>query len=196
MRSIDYAIYYVHTLFWTSFGVTRVVLRVRERRRAPPVVEETHTAPYSRAVLAFHAVAFAVMYIGLGYAIGTNRVPAWFPGQRLAGTLIVCSGAALMVWALVSFQSWRFRAALDADHELATGGPFRILRHPIYMALNLLALGSAVWVPSAIVWASVVLMVIGGDLRARAEEIVLEQAFGTRYRDYCARTRRFIPGLY
>ena len=41
------------------------------------------------------------------------------------------------------------------------------LRHPIYAALNLLALGSAFWVPTAAVWAAFILVVIGSDLRAR-----------------------------
>ena len=64
------------------------------------------------------------------------------------------------------------------------------------MGLNLLALGSALWVPTTIVWAAFVLMAIGSDLRARAEETILNQAFGPSYREYCARTRRFIPGIY
>ena len=136
------------------------------------------------------------MYFGIGYAVIPGRVPNWFPGQRVAGTLVIAGGAALMVWALVYFRSWRFRAAVEKGHELATGGPFRILRHPIYMGLNLLALGSALWVPTAIVWAAFVLMAIGSDLRARAEEILLKQAFDPAYGEYCARTRRFVPGIY
>ncbi|PYS62226.1 MAG: hypothetical protein DMF74_14030 [Acidobacteria bacterium] len=113
-----------------------------------------------------------------------------------AGSLVIAGGAALVVSALVYFRSWRFRATVDKSHQLATGGPFRILRHPIYMGLNLLALGSALWMPTAIVWAAFVLMAIGSDLRARAEETVLKQAFGPSYREYCVRTRRFIPGIY
>lgn len=80
--------------------------------------------------------------------------------------------------------------------ELATGGPFRLMRHPIYMGLNLLALGSAIWVPTPTVWVAFALMVTGSDLRGRAEERLLEQAFGRVYREYCARIRRFIPGVY
>lgn len=64
------------------------------------------------------------------------------------------------------------------------------------MGLNLLALGTALWVPTAIVWAAFVLMTIGSDLRARAEETLLERAFDPSYREYCARTRRFLPGIY
>lgn len=39
----------------------------------------------------------------------------------------------------------------------------------VYMGLNLLALGTAIWVPTPIVWAGFALMVIGSDLRARAD---------------------------
>jgi protein-S-isoprenylcysteine O-methyltransferase Ste14 len=101
-----------------------------------------------------------------------------------------------MSWALEYFRSWRFRAKLDAGHQLATGGPFRLLRHPIYMGLNLLAIGSAIWVPTPLLWTAVGVMLIGSDLRARGEERVLLAAFGDAYREYCARTRRFVPGVY
>ena len=198
---LDFGIYTMHWAFWGAFGLTRVILRRRDRNDSRPaatatISQQETTAPFSRALLAFHGLAFAVMYLGIGLAVIPGRVPNWFPGQRVAGTLVIAAGAALIVWALVYFRSWRFRATVDKGHELAIGGPFRILRHPIYMGLNLLALGSALWVPTAMVWAAFVLMAIGSDLRARAEETVLKQAFGPSYREYCARTQRFIPGIY
>lgn len=147
-------------------------------------------------MLAVHFVAFGVMYMGLGAAVIPGRVPVWFRGQRIVGILVIAAGAVVMCWALLYFRSWRFRARLDAGHELATGGPYALVRHPIYAGLNLLALGTAVWVPTWLTWAAVVLMVVGSDLRARAEEGVLRQAFGDTYQAYCARTRRFIPGVY
>ena len=64
------------------------------------------------------------------------------------------------------------------------------------MGLNLLALGSAIWVPTPLLWVAFALMAIGSHLRARAEERILEQAFGDAYRSYCQRTRRFVPGVY
>jgi protein-S-isoprenylcysteine O-methyltransferase Ste14 len=206
MPKIDFALYAVHNAFWVSFGLTRLILRSLDRKDTSasvtaPVAKQDNTAqektaPFSRALLAFHALAFGAMYFGIGFAVIPGRVPIWFSGQRVVGTMVIAAGAALMVWALVYFRSWRFRAKLDANHQLADGGPFRLLRHPIYMGLNLLALGSALWVPTAIMWAAFVLMVIGSDLRARAEETILEQAFGSRYREYCTRTQRFVPGVY
>ena len=201
MPSPDAAVFTVHWAFWGAFGLTRIVFRIRDRknsgaRDAAPIPQREATAPFSRALLAFHALAFAVMYFGMAFAVIRGRVPFWFPGQRVAGALVIAGGAALVVSALVSFRSWRFRATVDKSHQLATSGPFRIMRHPIYMGLNLLALGSAIWVPTAIVWAAFALMAIGSDLRARAEETLLADVFGPPYREYCARTRRFVPGLY
>ena len=201
MHRIDFGIYIVHAAFWSAFVVTQIIMRLRGGLSAglsepAPLAKEEKIAPYSRARLAFHIFAFSMMYFGIGQAVFNARVPIWFSGQRLAGSLVIAAGAALMVWALVHFRSWRFRAKLDKGHELVTGGPFRFLRHPIYLGLNLLALGTAVWIPTALVWTGFVLVAVGSDLRARAEEAILDKAFGKEYRDYCSRTRRFLPGIY
>jgi protein-S-isoprenylcysteine O-methyltransferase Ste14 len=193
----DLAIYGVHAAFWAAFAVThRFVGAGRAAGGSTPPVMAPRAAPYSRSVLAIHFVAFGVMYMGVGGAVFADGVPAWFAGQRLAGTAIMAMGAWLMCWSLVYFRSWRFRAALDAGHELATGGPYALVRHPIYAGLNLLALGTAVWIPALLTWVAVGLMFLGSDLRGRAEERLLSEAFGDRYREYCAQTRRFVPGVY
>jgi protein-S-isoprenylcysteine O-methyltransferase Ste14 len=109
---------------------------------------------------------------------------------------VIALGAAVMSWALQSFHSWRFRAKLDEGHQLATNGAFRLMRHPIYSGLTLLALGSAIWAPTGVIWSAFVLMAIGSELRARSEEVVLRQAFGDAYVAYSKRTRRFVPFVY
>jgi len=201
MFNTDLLIYAAHAAFWGSFGLTRKLTRTAADEPAEQVAGEQvarhdETARFSRAVLGFHMLAFGVMYFGLGNAVIPNRVPTLFPGQRIVGCAVIALGAALMCWAVAFFHSWRFRAKLDQGHQLATAGPFALLRHPIYMGLNLLSLGTAIWVPTAIVWVGFILMVIGGDLRARSEESLLTRVFGAVYTDYCAHTRRFIPGLY
>jgi protein-S-isoprenylcysteine O-methyltransferase Ste14 len=183
------------------FGLTRLIVRSHEPdgtgTSEPAAVSGMKTtAPFSRALLAVHMFAFAVMYFGIANAVLPRRVPVWFSGQRIVGSIVIAGGAALVAWALVYFRSWRFRAKLEKGHQLAIGGPFRTLRHPIYMGLNLLALGTAFWVPTTLVWVALVLMALGSDLRARGEEDLLKRAFGPPYREYMARTRRFVPGIY
>lgn len=198
--SVDLLVYLAHALFWGSFGLTVLLVR-RSARRAPSErVELTagkpQTAPYSRALLVVHLLAFGTMYYGVGAAVLPRHVPHLFDGQSIVATLIIATGAWLICWALLYFGSWRIRAKLDEGHQLATGGPFRFVRHPIYLGLNLLALGTAVWIPTAILWGSWLLMIVGSDLRARAEEKLLAQVFGTTYSEYCNRTSRFLPGIY
>jgi len=52
---------------------------------------------------------------------------------------------------------------------------------------DLLALGTALWVPTTVRVGWVRAHVAGSDLRARAEETLLDQAFGPTYRDYRGR---------
>lgn len=201
MGFADVLIYPVHLAFWVAFGVTRLVTAQAHAAAAPPTenapeAQREETAPWSRTVLAVHLAAFAIMYFGVGAAVIPPRVPAWFFGQGIVGTCVIALGAFLACWGVASFQSWRFRAKLEQGHQLATRGAFRFLRHPIYMGLNLLALGTAVWVPTFIVWLGAAIMVLGSELRARSEERVLATAFGAPYVEYCARTHRFIPGIY
>ena len=200
MTNPDLLLYTVHTGFWLSFGATRLFLRAPaaadSASAAPVAVSKEYTAPYSRTVLAFHMLGFAVLYFGIGNAVIPRRVPQWFTGQRVAGTLVIALGAAFMSWAVASFHSWRFRAKLDEGHELATNGAFALMRHPIYSGLNLLALGSAIWAPTLIIWIGFALIALGSELRARSEEALLRRAFGDAYIEYSKGTKRFIPGVY
>lgn len=198
MSNPDLIIYAVHVAFWGAFGIVRLILRSSEHDQLTKksTSEKKQTAPFSKALIVFHMLAFGVMYFGIAKAALPNRVPVWFMGQQIVGSVVIALGAILIAWALIFFRSWRFRAKLDAGHKLATGGPFKILRHPIYMGLNLLALGTAIWIPTLIVWAGFLLMILGSDFRARTEESLLKRVFGVIYENYCSHTRRFLPGIY
>jgi protein-S-isoprenylcysteine O-methyltransferase Ste14 len=193
MRNPDLLLYVVHVAFWASFGITR---KLANPDSGTVAASQEYTAPFSRTVLAFHFVGFGVLYFGIGNAVIPHRVPSWFPGQRIAGTLVIALGAALMSWAVLSFRSWRFRAKLDEGHQLATNGAFGLVRHPIYTGITLLALGSAIWAPTTIIWIGFALIALGSELRARSEEVLLKRAFGDAYVAYSKRTRRFVPFVY
>ncbi len=187
----------VHGIAWTAFLSARLILR----KPAPgqPAIRKSqtsHASSYSAALIAFHGVGFGVMYHGIAQARNTTTDRYLFLPLAPLGALVILSGAALMCWAMSYFRSWRLHAKIDTGHELATGGPFAWLRHPIYAGIDLLAIGTVLWLPTQTEMLAVLLLIIGSDLRARAEEIVLVKAFGETYTTYMARTKRFIPGLY
>jgi len=153
-------------------------------------------APFARVLIVCHMVGFFVLFFGIERALFRTGVPSGFPGQRVLGAAMILAGGALMYAARMAFASWRFQAQVDPGHRLATSGPYRLIRHPIYAGMDLLALGTLVWIPTTIVASGCVLLVIAGDLRARAEERLLDEAFGPAYAAYRARTARLVPGLY
>lgn len=133
---------------------------------------------------------------GTVLALAAGRVERSLSVGGAAGALIALIGTALVTWSLTTLKSWRFLPAVAANHELCTTGPYALVRHPMYLAVDLLGLGLAVWVPTTPMALGALALVVGGDLRARAEERALLQSFGERYRDYMERVQRMIPGIY
>ena len=73
-------------------------------------------------------------------------------------------------------------------------GPYRYVRHPMYVAIVLAAAGWALlWHGAA--GAILTLLLAFFDLKSRREERWLESAYPS-YAHYRLRVRRFIPGLY
>jgi protein-S-isoprenylcysteine O-methyltransferase Ste14 len=74
-----------------------------------------------------------------------------------------------------------------------TGGLYRVNRHPQYVALAVLGLGTVLIWPRFLVLASFVVMLVLYDLLARWEEARCLERFGEPYAEYVSRTGRFLP---
>ena len=120
----------------------------------------------------------------------------FFPrtGARLLGGLFTAMACVL---ALSGMREMRRAGTTVNPTQLATalvtGGPFRLTRNPLYLALTLLYTGIALLLNS--LWAIIplpgVLIVIRYGVIDR-EERYLERKFGQQYLSYKARVRRWI----
>lgn len=115
----------------------------------------------------------------------------------LCGCLLALTGAALVLWSRAALGSaWSFVPMADRDSGLVTTGPYRLVRHPIYVGLSLLAMGEALafgsWPAVVVVTSAIVPTFVW---RARAEEILLAGTFGERYAHYRKHTKMMIPYL-
>lgn len=116
---------------------------------------------------------------------------------RYAGLVLFVVGAALRVGA-VAVLKHRFSGlvAIQTDHELATGGLYRVIRNPGYLGLLLWMAGWCLVFGSGIglmVTASLVIPIIA---RINAEEALLVSEFGPAYDRYRRGTWRLLPYLY
>src|SRR5262245_14516333 len=132
---MDALVYPFHGLFWSAF-------LVRVLRRRAPVASPSPAAPVqasrrsagARLVFLLHGVAFAVLYTGIERAVVERQGERLFALHWSAGALVIVAGALLLGASLYVFDSWRLLAQVDAGHRLCTRGPYRRLRHPIYLA--------------------------------------------------------------
>jgi protein-S-isoprenylcysteine O-methyltransferase Ste14 len=149
-------------------------------RKPPPLVQRQDW----RAVL---ATALAIDALGLS-SLQPVTQPDAVPlalGFMLAGTVLAFWSA----WYLGSSFS-----LLPQARHLVTTGPYRFVRHPIYLGGLLITLGE-VWLRwSPLVLVLNLLFVAAQIVRLRYEDEVLDRAFPD-YREYRARTSALIPGI-
>lgn len=113
----------------------------------------------------------------------------------LGGCVLALAGAALVLWSRAELGSaWSFVPMADQGTGLVTTGPYRFVRHPIYLGLSMLAMGEALafssWPAVVVVCSAIVPTFVW---RAWAEERLLADTLGERYATYRKQTRMIIP---
>jgi protein-S-isoprenylcysteine O-methyltransferase Ste14 len=116
---------------------------------------------------------------------------------RWLGIVLFFCGGALRLWPVfVLGKRFSGLVAIQPGHTLVTTGIYSTIRNPSYLGLLISTLGWALVFRSGIgvlLAALIILPLVG---RMRAEEKLLRAHFGSEYDDYCARTKRLIPGVY
>jgi protein-S-isoprenylcysteine O-methyltransferase Ste14 len=123
--------------------------------------------------------------------------PSWFAlGAAVAGAMLVILGLALMAWSLWSWRQLFVGHAVLEEHELVTRGAYGLVRHPVYVAADLVWAGLALSFLDPVAAALTVLYVIPVYyLYARSEERMMLQSFGDAYRRYSSSVPAFAPRI-
>lgn len=114
------------------------------------------------------------------------------PFYRFAiGSTLVVVGNALDVWAYSVLC--RSLSVVAEARELKVAGPYRVVRHPVY--LGQIIAQSGLWLffaPPSWIWITFFGCFVAMQLyRSKVEDDVLEQAFGDRYREWKRKTLWF-----
>jgi protein-S-isoprenylcysteine O-methyltransferase Ste14 len=161
-------------------------------------MNDTATPAFQRPTsIPWPPILLAITGIG-GWALG-RYCPLPWPGvddlpARVIGIGLGVLGTILLLWALDAFR--RHRTTMlphKGASSLITDGPYRRFRNPIYLGEALIFFGIAeatknVW----FVIAAFVFAILVTRLAIVPEERHLEEKFGDAYRNYKARTRRWI----
>jgi protein-S-isoprenylcysteine O-methyltransferase Ste14 len=115
----------------------------------------------------------------------------------VSGALLGLAGAGLVVRSRAELgAAWSLVPRADQVTAFVTTGPYRLVRHPIYLGFTMFATGEAIafdsWPAFTIVLCGIVPTFLW---RARREEKLLSGTFVERYAIYRQRTRMIIPYL-
>ena len=166
-----------------------------ERKSREPTTRTSQRGHRQTPVVANFA-AFGLFFFSL---VAFSDSADGFTALVLAalGVLLSIGGAALVLRSRAELGSaWSLVPNAGQETGLVTTGPYRVIRHPIYLGLSLLAMGEAVafgsWPALAIVLCGIVPTFAW---RSRAEERLLSGTFDERYEVYRQRTKMIIPHL-
>ena len=115
----------------------------------------------------------------------------------LIGGHLALGGAAVVLGSRRALgPAWSLAPRAAKDTGLVTTGPYRLVRHPIYLGLSMLALGETLAFASG----PALVIVLAGIVptfvwRASAEEKLLTATFGDRYAVYRKHTKMILPRL-
>lgn len=132
-----------------------------------------------------------VIWPGLG--IQTDQW--WGLAIQVVGILLQVCGLGLYVWARLNLgEFYCQREEIQEDHQVVESGPYRYVRHPIFVSFFAIGTGMLLVNPSL-----VTIIIVGGAFRLftqsarRDEEMLSEHVPG--YEEYMERTPRFFPRL-
>lgn len=180
-------------------SVAMIVIRAPHGQRSRQVkVVKSRKGALERVLL---TVAWAAFFLALLWALSPLLAFADYPLHAVP--LVVGSlGLVLGLWLLYRSHAdlgtnWSLTLELREGHTLVTRGIYERVRHPMYLAFLVYALGQALALPNWIAGpAYLVAMATLFALRVGPEERMLREEFGPQYDAYVARSKRLIPGVW
>lgn len=184
-------------LAWIWIGVT-VIWVAAAFGNKPAVKRETLPSRLWQLlvmVAAFELAANAKLWPGIPI-LRARLMPATAAWGWIA-IIVTCAGMAFALWARFYLgREWSGTVTLKRNHELKRGGPYAIVRHPIYTGITLAALGTAFGIGAVRAFVAVALLILGWRIKTNVEERFMTERFGEQYSRYRREVKWLIPFVW
>jgi protein-S-isoprenylcysteine O-methyltransferase Ste14 len=176
-------------------GLAVLLRQVASRRPAPSDRVQGPLGLVNFAGLAgFVVTATAVALTGAGAMFGERGAVG--DAVRLCGVaVLVLAGILAATGVRAMGRHLVAPAEVRPDTELITGGPFGLVRHPLYASIELLWAGGALALLSPPMAVVPIALAPAIYLRAAAEERLLRRHFGSAWATYAGRVPMLVPRL-
>ncbi len=184
-------------VYWVGGTALAVIPRHPEllnQRRGP----RKDAKAWDMAIVGMLGVLVLAVYLVAGLDVRYVWTVGFPTGAQIAGTIVTLLGYSVLVWATASnaFFSQNVRIQKERSHTVATGGPYRYVRHPGYVGSILAYLGTPVLLGSS--WAILlgIVMVALIVVRTALEDKTLQNEL-PGYQEYAQQVRyRLLPGVW
>ena len=137
-------------------------------------------------------VAFIILVLAIIYLLWVHSLF----GHGPAAIALQVAAVLLMLWARLTFGRRSFNAGANPTAGgLVTSGPYRFLRHPIYVSILLFTLTGIVsnWALTSAI--AGIIIVVAVFARMLCEETLLRVRY-PEYTEYSRSAKRLLPFLY
>ena len=111
---------------------------------------------------------------------------------QIVGVFLTAFGYFLSIWSVLARGRYATSWEMPENHKLVTGGPYRYVRHPSYLAYLILFTGLFLMLLNLI--AAIPFVAVPGYIKiVDIEEKLLTERFGEEYLQYQQTTGRFFP---
>jgi protein-S-isoprenylcysteine O-methyltransferase Ste14 len=185
------------------YGVLLLAYAVWGTLAAPDLLEERsqvadNVKVWDKVIMVIYTVLLLATLVLAGLDVGRARwsqMPAALQGLGLVG---LCLAGGLVSWTILSnaYLGRMVRIQEDRDHQVVTGGPYRYVRHPMYVGIILLFPCMALFLGSWWALAPAILIATLMVARTALEDRTLQTEL-PGYAEYARQVRyRLLPGVW
>jgi protein-S-isoprenylcysteine O-methyltransferase Ste14 len=180
-------------------SIVMVVIRAPHGQRSRTVpVAKSRKGPLEVVLLTIAWVAFFLTLIWTVTPLFSFADYPLHPIPLVTGTVCLVLGLWLFHRSHADLgTNWSITLEVREKHQLVTHGVYRLVRHPMYLALFIYSAGQALVVRNWLVGPSYgVAMLLLFALRVGREERMMLEEFGKEYQAYMATTKRLVPFVW
>lgn len=178
------------SIFWVA---SEIILNRMKRSHSADTRLDKYSLPLIWGIIAI-AVTFGIL-------ISAKQIGYFGNGSRIyptAGLILIVCGLLIRWFAILSLKyQFTVDVSIAKDHRIIRKGIYRFVRHPSYSGSLLSFFGLGLSFANYLSILVIFLPICSAFLyRIRVEEKALIDNFGDEYINYCASTKRLIPGIY
>ena len=180
-------------------SIAMVVIRAPHGQRSRTIpVARSRKGPLEIILLSIAWIAFFLPLVWIATPLFAFADYPLHVVPLVAGTSLLALGLWLFHRSHADLgTNWSITLEVREKHQLVTRGIYRLVRHPMYLALLIYSAGQALALPNWFVGPSYgVAMILLFAFRVGREEEMMVEEFGKEYEEYRATTRRLVPGIW